>query len=256
MDLTGKTAIVTGASSGIGRAIALRFARAGARVVAVDITEVVVEGGAPVAGALSEIDPANRFRRLDVTDAASVGELVAETARDFGRLDVLVNNAAIGSPFALVETDEAQWDRVMNVNLKAVYLCSRAAIAQMLGQEIVNEARGRIVNISSQHGMVAAPGAFAYGVSKAGVVYMTRQIAADYADRHIICNAVAPGKIVTGKGGRPSEPEVMEYSRSRTPMPRLGKPDDVAGAALFLASDEARYITGHNLLVDGGWMAA
>jgi NAD(P)-dependent dehydrogenase (short-subunit alcohol dehydrogenase family) len=256
MDLTGKTAIVTGASSGIGRAIALRFAKAGAHVVAADITENVVEGGVPVMDLLSAIDPQSRFVLTDIADATSVDALVADAVAAFGRIDILVNNAAIGSPYTLLDTDEAQWDRVMGINLKGAYLCSRAVIRVMRTQEIVNEARGRIVNISSQHGMVAAPGAFAYGISKAAVAYMTRQIAVDYAQDSIICNAVAPGKIVTGKGGRPSEPDVMAYSRSRTPMPRLGKPDDVAGAALFLASDEARYITGHNLLVDGGWMAA
>ena len=107
-----------------------------------------------------------------------------------------------------------------------------------------------------QHGMVSAPNDFAYGVGKSGVVYMTRQIAADYATDGIICNAVAPGKILTGKGGDAMTPEALAYSRARTPMPRLGRPEDVANAALFLASDEATYITGENLMVDGGWRAA
>ncbi len=116
--------------------------------------------------------------------------------------------------------------------------------------------RGRIVNISSQHGMIAAPKDIAYGTSKSAIVYMTRQIAADYASEGIICNAVAPGKIETGKGGREDEPSWTEYWRSRTPLPRLGTPDDVARATLFLASDEATYITGANLMVDGGWSAS
>jgi NAD(P)-dependent dehydrogenase (short-subunit alcohol dehydrogenase family) len=118
-----------------------------------------------------------------------------------------------------------------------------------------NGARGRIVNISSQHGMVGAPEDIAYGTSKSGVVYITRQIAADYAKHDVVCNAVAPGKILTGKSGRAAEERWLTYSRVRTPMPRLGRPDDVANAALFLASDEATYITGENLMVDGGWMA-
>ena len=115
--------------------------------------------------------------------------------------------------------------------------------------------RGRIVNISSQHGMVASPEDIAYGTSKAGVVYMTRQIAVDYAQDGIVCNAVAPGKILTGKTGRAVEPRWLDYSHARTPWPRLGRSEDVAGAALFLASEDASYVTGHNLLVDGGWMA-
>jgi NAD(P)-dependent dehydrogenase (short-subunit alcohol dehydrogenase family) len=144
----------------------------------------------------------------------------------------------------------------MAVNAKGVFLGCRAAVRQMLTQEPVGEVRGRIVNLSSQHGMVRAPGAFAYGVGKAAVVYMTRQIAGDYAGDGIVCNAVAPGKILTGIGGRAVAPEVLEYSHARTPWPRLGRPSDVAGAALFLASDEATYITGENLMVDGGWMAS
>jgi NAD(P)-dependent dehydrogenase (short-subunit alcohol dehydrogenase family) len=182
--------------------------------------------------------------------------VVDEATRRFGRLDVLVNNAAIGVGKPLVETSLAEWNRVLAVNLTGPFLMARAAVRQMMTQEIRNEARGRIVNISSQHGMIAAPEDIAYGTSKSGVVYMTRQIAADYARHGIICNAVAPGKILTGKTGRAVEERWLEYSRNRTPWPRFGRPDDVASAALFLASDEANFITGENLLVDGGWMAS
>ena len=168
----------------------------------------------------------------------------------------MVNNAAIGLGKPLLETTEEEWDSVLDVNLKGVFFGCKAAVAQMLSQEPVAEARGRIVNISSQHGMIAAPEDIAYGVGKSGVVYMTRQIAADYGKDGIVCNAVAPGKILTGKTGRAIEPKWIEYSEARTPMPRLGRPEDVANAALFLASDEATYITGANLMVDGGWMAA
>lgn len=256
MRLKDKTAIVTGASSGIGRAIALLFAREGANVIAADISEKVVEGGDPVIQELRAISNRARFLKVDVASSAGVDEMVASVVRDFGRLDILINNAAIHGATPLAETEEGDWDRVMAVNLKGPYLCSRAAVRQMMTQEIVDEVRGRIVNITSQHGMISAPGDFAYGVSKAGLVYMTRQIAADYAAHHIVCNAVAPGKIMTGKPGRAAEPAIMDYSRRRTPSPRLGEPTDVAKAALYLASAEASYITGHNLLVDGGWMAA
>jgi NAD(P)-dependent dehydrogenase (short-subunit alcohol dehydrogenase family) len=126
----------------------------------------------------------------------------------------------------------------------------------MLRQPPRDNVRGRIVNITSQHGMISAPRDFAYGVSKAGGVYMTRQIAADYAKDLIICNAVAPGKILTGKPGVALDPDKLDYARRRTPLPRFGAPADVANAALFLASDQATFITGTNLMVDGGWMAA
>jgi NAD(P)-dependent dehydrogenase (short-subunit alcohol dehydrogenase family) len=175
-------------------------------------------------------------------------------ARD-GRIDVLVNDAATSVGKPLTETSLDEWNRVLGVNLTGVFLMSRAAVRAMLEQDPRDGVRGRIVNISSQHGMVACPQDVAYGTSKAGVVYITRQVAVDYAPHGIICNAVAPGKILTGKTGRAVAPEMLEYSQSRTPIPRFGQPNDVASAALFLASDEATFITGENLLVDGGWMA-
>ncbi len=148
----------------------------------------------------------------------------------------------------------------MAVNLRGVFFGCKYAMQAMLGQDIVGEARGRIVNISSQHGMISCPGDIAYGVSKAGVVYITRQIAVDYAGQGIVCNAVAPGKILTGPTDA-SSPSALSYSKSRTPMSqgphrRLGRPNDVANAALFLASDECTYMNGENLMVDGGWMAS
>lgn len=254
--LDGKVAIVTGGSSGIGRAIALLFATEGAHVVIADVTEQVVEGGPPVVDAIRAEGRDAEFVTCDVSRATDVEATFAHAVARHGRLDILVNNAAIRAGLPLAETEEALWDRVMAVNLKGAFLCAREAVRQMLRQPVVDEARGRIVNISSQHGMIAAPEDFAYGVSKSGVVYMTRQIAADYGRQHIVCNAVAPGKILTGKTGRAVEPRWLEYSEARTPWPRLGAPQDVARAALFLASGEASYVNGHNLLVDGGWMAA
>lgn len=254
--LAGKSIIITGASSGIGRAIAIRFASEGAKLVLADITEQVREGGVPTARLLQQQDYDAEFVRTDVGTEKDVEALVRYALERHERLDVLVNNAAISSGKPLLETSTEAWDRVMAVNLKGVFLMSRAVVSAMLGQDEVEGVRGRIVNISSQHGMIACPNNIAYGVSKAGVVYMTRQIAADYAQSGIVCNAVAPGKIVTGKAGPAASAQAMEYSRRRTPMQRLGKPEDVASAALFLASDDATYITGENLLVDGGWMAS
>jgi len=254
--MAGKTAIVTGASSGIGRAIALRFAAEGANVVIADLTPSPREGGKPTEELASTSDGTAIFQRTDVCLWADIDAVVTETVERFGRLDVMVNNAAIALGRPLLATTEADWRQVMAVNLTGVFFGCKRAVQQMLGQEIVGEARGRIVNISSQHGMISAPEDFAYGVSKSGVVYMTRQIAADYAEQHIVCNAVAPGKVLTGKTGPATEPRWLEYSESRTPMPRLGKPEDIANAALFLASGEATFVTGINLLVDGGWMAS
>jgi len=254
--LENKLAIITGASSGIGRAIARRYALEGAHVVIADITETPIEGGEPTAELITKEGGSALFHHTDITDWTAVDALFSKAIEAHGRLDILVNNAATYNSLRCHETPEDQWDRVMNVNLKGAYFCTRRAIEQMLTQDIKNETRGRIVNISSQHGMIAAPSDFAYGVSKAGIVYMTRQIASDYAKDNIVCNAVAPGKIITGKPGAAMTDDALAYSRSRTPMPRLGEPDDVANAAVFLASDEATYMTGVNLMVDGGWSAA
>ncbi len=254
--LAGKTAIITGGSSGIGRAISRHFAQHGAAVVVADVTTEAIEGGDPICDVIQAEGGRARFVKTDVSRGSEVDALMRETVDALGRIDILVNNAVLRAGKPLVETEEEDWDRVMDVSLKGAYLCARAALRQMLTQPIVNEARGRLINISSQHGHVSAPEDFAYGVSKAGIAYMTRQIAADYARDNIICNAVAPGKILTGKGGRAVEQRWLDYSHARTPWPRLGTPQDVANAALFLASDEATYLTGHNLFVDGGWMAA
>jgi NAD(P)-dependent dehydrogenase (short-subunit alcohol dehydrogenase family) len=254
--LDGKTMLVTGSASGIGRAIALRFAREGALIIIADVTTSVREGGTPTHELLTAEHLVAEFKQTDVSIESDAEAAVAYAVHRHGRLDVLVNDAAIGLGKPLLETSLDEWSRVMAVNLTGVFLMSRAAVRQMCCQELRNGARGRIVNISSQHGMIAAPEDIAYGTSKSGVVYMTRQVAVDYAKAGIICNAIAPGKILTGKTGRAVEPRWIEYSRARTPLPRLGAPDDVANAALFLASDEATFITGENLMVDGGWMAS
>ena len=249
--LAGKTALITGASSGIGRAIAKKFHAEGAELLLMDITEQVVESGEPTHRILDV-----PFFQGDVSKEADVEEAVRRAAAPTGRLDIVVNDAVYNIGGKLAETSLADWNRSMEVNLTGVFLMCRAAVRRMLDQEIRHEARGRIVNISSQHGMIAAPEDCSYGVSKSAVVYLTRQIAADYGKHSIICNAVAPGKILTGKGGRAVEPRWLDYSHARTPLPRLGRSEDVANAALFLASDEATFITGENLMVDGGWMAS
>jgi NAD(P)-dependent dehydrogenase (short-subunit alcohol dehydrogenase family) len=254
--MAGKVCIVTGAASGIGRAIARLLAANGAIVVIADLTTEVIEGGVPTAELIAADGNEATFIATDVASSAQVEALVARTVSRHGRLDVLVNNACIRHARPLLELEEADWQRVLDVNLSGVYRCCRAAVRRMVAQAPVDEVRGRIVNLASQHGMIAAPEDLAYGVSKAGIAYLTRQVAADYAARQIVCNAVAPGKIQTGQGGRALDPAVMDRAVRRTPWPRLGRPEDVARAVLFLASSEASFVTGAQLMVDGGWMAA
>jgi NAD(P)-dependent dehydrogenase (short-subunit alcohol dehydrogenase family) len=251
--LRGRVAIVTGAASGLGRAIAIRFGREGARVVVSDVRRTPREGGEPTEAEIVAAGGEAISIGADVSRWDDVDRLVSETVQRFGRLDVMVNNAGIAGAASkpLLHTSESDWDTIMAVNLRGVFLCCKRAVAQMLGQEPIAEVRGRVINISSQHGMVGSPGHVAYCTSKGGVVNLTRQVAVDYGREGVLVNAVAPGKIVTGS----PEQTVTDYSWQRTPFSRLGRPDDVAGAALYLASDDARYVLGCNLLVDGGWMA-
>lgn len=253
--LDNKVAIVTGGSSGIGRAIAVKFAAEGAAVIVADTVELPIEGGQSTVDLIGSSGGTAMHVATDIADWAAVDALVGKTAARFGRLDVMVNNAAVYTSTNLVETTPEQWNRVIGVNLTGFFHCSKRAVMQMLSQAPVNEVRGRIINISSQHGMVACPGDFPYSVSKGAIVQMTRQIAVDHAADLIVCNAIAPGKIITGKPGVANDPDALAYSHSRTPWPRLGTPNDVAGVAVFLASDMASYVTGINLMVDGGWMA-
>lgn len=253
--LASKVAIVTGASSGIGRAIALTFAAEGASVVIADVVELPVEGGPSTVTLIESTGGTATHVATDISDWNAVDKLVDMTLARFGRLDVLVNNAAVYTSTNLLQTSPEQWSHVIGTNLTGFFYCCKRAVMQMVDQAPVDGVRGRIINISSQHGMVACPGDFPYSVSKGGIVQMTRQIAVDHAGDLIVCNAIAPGKIITGKPGVANDPDALDYSRQRTPWPRLGTPNDVAGAALFLASDMASYITGVNLMVDGGWMA-
>ena len=254
--LAGSVAVVTGASSGIGRAIALTYAKEGAKVVLADVTTTPLEGGEPTVDLILRNGGDAFFERADVGQWADVDRLIGATTSRYGRLDIMVNNAAISSGTALLETSDQQWEDVMHVNLTGMFYGCKRAVQQMIQQEPRDEVRGRIINLGSQHGVICSPGETPYGVSKAGAAYITRQVAVDYAKDLVICNAVAPGKIVTGNSVADSDPARLEYAQRRTPWPRLGRPQNVAAAALFLASEAATYITGTNLMVDGGWMAS
>lgn len=265
MRLDGRTAIITGAASGIGQAIALRFAIEGANVVVADLratsssadrdqpsTEAQIKQGGGVA----------TFVRTDVTNSKDVDRLFANAESITGRIDIVVSNAGAFRGDSILETGHENWDGDMDLNLRSHYLVNQAAIAAMVKQELVSEVRGRIVNMASQLGITAPPNHLTYAVAKAGVAHMTRQLAVDYARAGILVNALAPGRIITGH--HPGEAEfvsegkidsAIKYSLARTPFPRLGRPDDVAGAALFLASDDCSFVSGHVLAVDGGWTA-
>jgi NAD(P)-dependent dehydrogenase (short-subunit alcohol dehydrogenase family) len=253
--LEGSVAVVTGASSGIGRAIALTFAREGARVALADLTTMPLEGGETTLDLILHAGGDAFFEPADVGQWDQIDRLIGATVARHGRLDVMVNNAAISSATGLLETTNAQWEDVMRVNLTGIFYGCKRAVQQMIGQEPRDEVRGRIINLGSQQGIVNCPGETPYGVSKAGAIYITRQIAVDYARQLIVCNSISPGKIETGRPGAGQDPALVENARRRTPWPRLGRPQDIANAAVFLGSNRATYITGTNLVVDGGWLA-
>jgi glucose 1-dehydrogenase len=249
-----RLAIVTGAASGIGRAIAVRLAADGFAVRVVDIVHEHRDGGPPTDELIRADGGRAEFMQADLAQPAACERVLGGAER----IDVLVNNAVLAGKHSkpLLETELEGWEAMMAVNLRAPFLLCRGAVRMMLEQEPRAEVRGRIINITSQHGMVGTPGAFAYAVGKGGLVQMTRQIAVEHGADGILCNAVAPGKIVSGAPGDLSRSEEgLAYVRSRTPFHRLGRVEDVAGAVSFLASDDAGYVSGVNLLVDGGWMA-
>ena len=250
-------AIVTGAASGIGRAIAIRLAADGFDVVCADVRRDPITGGDPTDAVIAAAGGTALHVDADVSLPEDCERLVAIAVDRAAALDVLVNNAAIAGRHSkpLVETEVADFDAVMAVNLRGPFVLSRAAVRQMLAQPLRDEVRGRIVNITSQHGLVGAPGHFSYAVSKGGLLQMTRQIAVEHGKDGILCNSVSPGKIVTGTPGDLSAEEAgLAYVRSRTPFARLGRADDVAAAVAYLAS-EASYTSGANMMVDGGWTA-
>jgi glucose 1-dehydrogenase len=251
-----RSALVTGSSSGIGRAIAIRLAADGFWVLLADIRRDPLTGGQPTDEIIAT--DGGEYLRADVSSPADCERLVATAVDRTGALDVLVNNAALAGRYSkpLLETGDDDFDAIIAVNLRGPFVLCRSAVRQMLGQPLRGDARGRIINITSQHGMVGSPGHAAYAVSKGGLAQLTRQLAVEYGRDGIVCNAVAPGKIVTGTAGDLSQdPAGAAYVRSRTPFARLGEPADVAASVAFLASDQASYISGASLMVDGGWMA-
>jgi NAD(P)-dependent dehydrogenase (short-subunit alcohol dehydrogenase family) len=248
--LTGKVALVTGASSGIGRASALAFGREGAKVVVADI---VAEGGEETVSLIKKAGGEALFVRAEVSKAAEVAALINTAVATYGRLDCAHNNAGIeGAAATTVECTEENWDRIIAINLKGVWLCMKYEIPQMLKQ-----GGGAIVNTASGAGLVGVPRSGGYVASKHGVVGLTKTAALEYAKLGIRVNAVCPGPIDTPMlqriGSR--RPQIVEKIAAAGPMRRLGKPEEIAEAVVWLCSEAASFVTGQAMPVDGGYMA-
>ncbi|MCK4437032.1 3-oxoacyl-[acyl-carrier-protein] reductase [bacterium] len=243
MLLEDKVAMVTGAAQGIGRAIALTLAREGANIVIVDIN---LEGAEATARELKSLGRKTLVFEADVSKSDQVNGMVEKTLDSFKRIDILINNAGITRDALIVRMDEGDWDRVMEINLKGAFNCAKAVVRGMLKQR-----SGKIVNIASVIGLVGNVGQANYAASKAGIIGLTKSLAKELAPRGINVNAIAPGFIKTEMTERLSQ-EVKTEMLKRIPLAKLGEVEDVAEAVLFLVSEQARYITGQVMNVDGG----
>jgi len=242
-DLAGQVAIVTGASRGLGRAIALRLATAGARVACIARDESKL---AETVAAIRDSGGTAEPHACDVTDAQQIASVVESIGKAWGSLEILVNNAGITRDTLFPRMKDEEWDDVINTNLRGAFLFTRAMTRPMLRARY-----GRVINISSVSGLVGNPGQANYSASKAGLIGMTRSVARELAGRKITVNAIAPGFIESDMSAALGEAVIDEVTK-RIPAKRLGKAEEVAACALFLASRDASYVTGQVLVVDGG----
>jgi 3-oxoacyl-[acyl-carrier protein] reductase len=246
MKLKDKVAVITGSARGIGRAIAEAMVREGARVVITDRDgEEAVKTSRSLGGAALAIE-------ADVTRPEDIEALFKKTEEAFGRVDILVNNAGTGSPRLVVDIALDEWERIIRVNLTGALLCSQQAARRM----IARGAGGKIINIVSLSGQKGGVGRSAYGASKAGLEVLNKIMAVEFAEHGINVNAIAPGPIMTETGKGMHTRETVEAYHRLIPQRCYGEPPEIASAAVFLASDDASYITGHTLNVDGGFLAA
>jgi len=242
--LDGKVAVVTGAARGIGKAIALEFAKEGADVAFTDL--VIDENGKATEAEIAALGVKAKGYASNAANFEETHQVIDQIVKDFGRIDILVNNAGVTRDKLLLQMTEEDFDRVLAVNLKGAFNTCKAVCRQMARAK-----SGRIINISSVAGLMGNPGQANYAASKAGLIGLTKTLAKEYASRGVTCNAVAPGFIETEMTAAMPAP-ALEAAAGAIPAKRLGRPEDIAAAALFLASDGASYITGEVLKVDGG----
>ena len=247
-DLSGKVAIVTGAGRGMGSHIALALAKFGADIVVCSRTVPELK---KVSAEIEKIGRRALIHEMDVTKVSEIHAMVEQAVNAFGHIDILVNNAGVNITQWAVDVTEEAWDRVLDTNLKALFFC-----AQAVGRVMIRQKKGKIINVSSQTGTIAIPQRAAYCSSKGGVNQLTKLLAIEWAQYNINVNAIAPTFIETPFTKPMFEKEgFREFVLGNIPLGRVGKPDDVTGAVIYLASEASNQVTGHILLVDGGWTA-
>jgi glycerol dehydrogenase len=242
--LSGKTALITGAAQGIGKAIATLFAEKGANLILVDLQDTVMSAANELRARGVSILPLMG----DLTQSGEVARFVDEGVKRFGKIDILVNNAGVVLLDDAETISEEWWDRTMEVNLKAPFM-----LAQSVGRQMIKHKYGKIVNIASQASVIALDKHVAYCTSKAGIVGMTKVLAIEWAEYNINVNAISPTVILTELGKKAWAGEVGEAMKQKIPMRRFGQPEEVAAAALYLVSEASDLITGSNLIIDGGY---
>ena len=250
LSLDGRVALVTGAARGIGRALSLGLAQAGAHVAVLDLPHMAEEAQS-VRKDIEALGRTSRTYTLDVRDIPNVQPAVDRIAADFGALDILINNAGTRIQKPALEVTEDEWDLVVDTNLKGLFFCAQAAARHM-----VPRGSGRIINLASQLGLVATPNRPAYCASKGGVINLTRALALEWIRHGVTVNAIGPGPTDTGRGAPASDSEeAQRVLEARMPLGRQMQPEDLVGAAIYLASPAAAAITGHTMIVDGGYVA-
>jgi 2-deoxy-D-gluconate 3-dehydrogenase len=241
-----KTAIVTGASRGLGQAMAIGLAKAGATVVAADLLDVS-----------ATVDDIKRLGldsfgvKLDVTESADIKKMVQQSVKKFGRIDILVNNAGIVRQATVESMTEKEWNDVIKVNLNGEFCC-----AQEVGKQMIKQQTGRIINIASVAGLFGSVGTAAYCASKAGIISLTKTLAVEWAKYNINVNAICPGVFVTTMTDPfLKDPSFQQMMKTRVPLARPGVPEELVGTVIYLSSRASEYVTGHALVIDGGWTA-
>jgi NAD(P)-dependent dehydrogenase (short-subunit alcohol dehydrogenase family) len=248
MRLQGKVAIVTGSTKGIGRAVAIGYAEEGATVIVCGRSEDLAKN---LAEELTQKGKKAVAIRLDVTSVDSVNQVVNQVMKQFGRIDILINNAGISPIWKRAEdTDKEAWDRIIATNLTGAFLC-----AQAVGKVMIKQKSGKIINMTSVGGKVALPRLVAYCASKAGIISLTQVLAAEWAQHNILVNAIGPSYVETEfTAGLRGNQAIYDDLKNKNLLKRFAQPEEIVGAAIFLASNESNYITGQTIFIDGGWL--